>query len=274
MNTAEILQSSMLDILFEGKNKTYGAYELRATYNKRIVVAIVSTLVVAILFMVSSVIAGKSNRHSVVQFVDDVVLDKFDEAENQKEIPPIQSKQEFPKEAMSQYNVPEIVQDELVNDDNSIENIEILEDTKIGNINKAGIKGDDLVEPPVENTTGVIGAIKEDDEIDKVFTVVQIPSEFPGGVQGWSKYLERNLNRDLPVENGAPPARYTVIVSFIVDKNGNISEVKAENDPGFGVTAEAIRVIAKGPNWKPAIQNGQPVIYRHKQSITFQVSEE
>jgi D-alanyl-D-alanine endopeptidase (penicillin-binding protein 7) len=61
---------------------------------------------------------------------------------------------------------------------------------------------------------------------------------------------------------------------FIVSKTGDISDVTAENDPGYGTKAEAIRVITKGPKWKPAVQNGRNVIYRHKQSITFQVSEE
>ena len=104
--------------------------------------------------------------------------------------------------------------------------------------------------------------------------VVQIPAEFPGGIKGWSKYLERNLNSSLPVDNGAPSGRYTVVVSFTVNKAGVISDVVAENDPGYGTKNEAIRVIAKGPNWKPAVQNGRNVIYRHKQSITFLVADE
>ena len=66
----------------------------------------------------------------------------------------------------------------------------------------------------------------------------------------------------------------TVTVSFLVDKNGNISQVQALNDPGYGCAQEAVRVIQKGPKWTPAIQNGRNVIYRQKQSITFQVSEQ
>lgn len=115
---------------------------------------------------------------------------------------------------------------------------------------------------------------KESNYNNKIFTVVQIPAEFPGGLPAWVKYIERNLNRDLPVDNRAPPGKYIVIVSFIVDKNGNLSEVKAENDPGYGTAEEAVRVIKKGPLWKPATQNGRYVIYRHRQSITFFVSEE
>ena len=108
---------------------------------------------------------------------------------------------------------------------------------------------------------------------DKVFDVVQIPAEFPGGLQGWTKFLEQKLNRDVPIKNKAPIGKYTVIVSFIVDMNGAISELKAENDPGYGTKEEAVRVMKNSPSWKAAIQNGVNVPYRHKQSITFVVSD-
>lgn len=65
-----------------------------------------------------------------------------------------------------------------------------------------------------------------------------------------------------------------MIVTFIVDKDGKVSDVKAENDPGYGTKEEAIRVIKKGPNWIPANQNGKLVVYRHKQAITFRVTEQ
>ncbi|GAC1536886.1 MAG: hypothetical protein NVS3B15_17250 [Sediminibacterium sp.] len=165
------------------------------------------------------------------------------------------------------------MKDEEVKPDEEIKQVEKLEDTKIGTINQEGTKDEGIVAPPVEKGTGVVEAPKQEEDYDKVFTVVQIPAEFPGGLPAWQKYLERNLNRDLPVENGAPPGKYTVTVSFIVDKSGNISEVQAENDPGYGTKEEAIRVIRKGPAWKPAVQNGRNVIYRHKQGITFLVSE-
>lgn len=115
---------------------------------------------------------------------------------------------------------------------------------------------------------------KATNEYEKVFTIAQEPASFPGGLPAWTKYLERNLNRDLPVNNGAPPGKYTVVISFIVDKEGGLSDIKAENDPGYGTAEEARRMMAKGPSWIPAKQNGLNVIYRHKQSITFQVSEE
>lgn len=109
---------------------------------------------------------------------------------------------------------------------------------------------------------------------DKVFTVTQVPAEFPGGKEGWLKFLEKNLNRDLPVENGAPPGKYTVKLSLIVDKEGNVNNVKAENNPGYGTAAEAVRVIATGPKWIPAKLNGKNVVYRLLTTVTYLISDE
>lgn len=113
---------------------------------------------------------------------------------------------------------------------------------------------------------------KEGSEVikfDHGFTQVQILAEFPGGLPAWTEYLERNLNKDFVKKNGGPPGKYTVVVSFVISKTGTISEVTAENDPGYGTGEEAVRLIEKGPKWKPAMQNGKAVIARHKQSITF-----
>ncbi|MBR2647418.1 MAG: N-acetylmuramoyl-L-alanine amidase [Sediminibacterium sp.] len=109
---------------------------------------------------------------------------------------------------------------------------------------------------------------------DKVFTETQVPASFPGGKAAWLKYLERNLNIDLPVKKGGPPGTYTVIVQFTVHEDGFLSNIKALNNPGYGTAEEAVRVITKGPKWEPAQQNGKKVASIVKQSITFVISEE
>ena len=101
----------------------------------------------------------------------------------------------------------------------------------------------------------------------------QVPAQFKGGLKEWSNYLGEHLNSDIPAKKNAPAGKYTVVVIFIVDLNGDVVNVEAENDPGYGTKQEAIRVIKKAPRWHPAIKNGKPVIYRHRQSITFVVSE-
>ncbi|MGN6619312.1 MAG: M56 family metallopeptidase [Ilyomonas sp.] len=112
------------------------------------------------------------------------------------------------------------------------------------------------------------------DASEKVEKAVQIQAKFPGGIEAWTKYLQRNIKSEVPVLNKAPSGTYTVVVSFIVDKQGNLSDIKAENDPGFGTAAEAVRVISQGPKWIPAVKDERNVIFRQRQSITFQVEEQ
>lgn len=275
MDINKIQSADILDILFDGRNKEYGAYDLRKTYNKRIKASLAGMVLICILMLVGSLIANSSKKTQAQIVVADMELTKVtEEKKPEPPPPPPPPKQEPPKVEMAKFTPPKIVKDEEVKPEEEIKEVEKLADTKIGTINQEGAKDEGVVAPPVEKSTGVVEAPKVEEDYDKVFTVVQIAAEFPGGLPAWTKYLERNLNRDLPVENGAPPGKYTVVVSFIVSKTGDISDVVAENDPGYGTKAEAIRVITKGPKWKPAVQNGRNVIYRHRQSITFQVSEE
>jgi protein TonB len=276
MDINKIASADILDIVFDGRNKEYGAYQLRKTYNKRIKNALIATIAICILLIGGSFLANSGGPKKNEVVVQDVNLEAMKQEEKKPEPPPPPPppKQEPPKVEITKFTPPKIVKDEEVKPDEEIKEVEKLEDTKIGTINQEGAKDEGVVAPPVEKPTGVVEAPKVEEDYDKVFTVVQIAAEFPGGFSAWNKYLERNLNRDLPSENGAPPGKYTVTVSFIVAKDGSISDVTAENDPGYGTKAEAIRVIQKGPKWKPAVQNGRNVIYRHKQSITFQISEE
>ena len=275
MDINKIQSADILDILFDGRNKEYGAYDLRKTYSTRIKLSMAGMLLLCILMLAVSLIANSSKKGAPEIVIADMSLESVKE-EKKPDLPqpPPPPKQEPPKVEITKFTPPKIVKDEEVKPDEEIKEVEKLEDTKIGTINQEGAKDEGIVAPPVEKATGVVEAPKVEEDYDRVFTVVQIAAEFPGGLPAWTKYLERNLNRDLPVENGAPPGKYTVVVSFIVSKTGDISDVVAENDPGYGTKAEAVRVITKGPKWKPAVQNGRNVIYRHRQSITFQVSEE
>jgi len=114
----------------------------------------------------------------------------------------------------------------------------------------------------------------EDGKPMELYTVIQMPPEFNGGLEKWKEFLEKNLKWKIPLKNKAPAGKYTVILKFSVDEEGNLSNIIAENDPGFGTKEEAIRVLSKSPKWKPATQNGKAIKYNHKQSITFLVSDQ
>lgn len=105
---------------------------------------------------------------------------------------------------------------------------------------------------------------------EPIFYTTQKPAESPAG---WSNYLMNNLDRDLPYRNKAVPGKYTVRLSFVVNQNGDVENVIAENDPGYGTAKEAVRVIQNGPKWVPAEQEGKKVNFLVKQTIVFNVSD-
>ena len=273
MDINKILTADVLDLIFEGRYKEYGAYELRKSYNQRLRTALIVMIALTALLAGGAIWSNRAKNSKTEIIVQDVNLTDVNNQEKKAPPPPPPPpppKQEPPKVELAKFTPPKIVKDEEVKKEDEIKEQEKLEEVKISSIDQEGVKLD--VTAPVEVSTGPVGPPEE--ETDKIFTSVQIQSTFPGGSEAWVKFLSRTLNRDLPVENGAPAGRYAVTVSFVVARDGSISDVKAENDPGYGTAAEAVRVIKKGPNWTPAQQNGRNVIYRHRQAIVFQVSED
>jgi periplasmic protein TonB len=119
------------------------------------------------------------------------------------------------------------------------------------------------VPPPVE--------AKEVGGEDLVFQEVEIESTFPGGQKEWVKFLQKNLKADTPAKNGAKAGRYTVVVRFVVGKDGKLSDFVIENNAGYGTGEEVVRMLKKSPKWNPGIQNGTLVSSVKKQPVTFVV---
>lgn len=145
---------------------------------------------------------------------------------------------------------------------------------KYGDKGKNGvieITSKDTKQSSLNNVDKLLIAVS-DTNSKPVFTEAQIEPQFPGGTEAWNNYLAKQLDASVLAKRNAPPGIYTVTLSFIVDENGNLSDIKALNDPGFGAAAEAVRVIKQGPKWLPAIQNGQKVAFASKQKIAFKIS--
>lgn len=275
MEVNKILSSDFLDLLFEDRNKSYGAYDLRKTYNKRLKIALMFTAAVALLALGGSILAGELKKGKGKIEAKEVILTELNQEEEKKPEPPPPPppKQEPPKVEMTKFTPPKIVKDEEVKKEDIPPEQEKLEDTKIAVVSQEGIKDADLAPAVVDEGKQVIEEKKEDDE-NKVFEKVEVEASFKGGEKEWRRYLERNLDANTPVENGAPEGSYTVVVQFIVDKEGKISDVKAMSNHGFGMEEEAAKIIRRGPAWVPAVQNGRNVKAYRKQPITFVVSQE
>jgi protein TonB len=274
MEANKILSTDILDLIFEDRNKAYGAYELRKTYNKRITLALIITAGLAALIFLASFVANNINSKSAKLEVKDVVLENIQQEEEKKvePPPPPPPKQEPPKVEMTKFTPPKIVEDQEVKKEDIPPEVEKLEDTKIDVVSQEGLKDQGLATPPPDEGKQVVEAPKEDE--NKIFEKVEVEAEFPGGLPAWRRYLERNLNAQVPSDAGAPTGSYTVVVKFIVDKGGNISDVKALTSHGYGMEEEAVRAIKRGPKWTPAIQNGRNVNAYRQQPITFVVADQ
>ena len=123
--------------------------------------------------------------------------------------------------------------------------------------------------------TGQRGLLKEYDstgnvKTDSVFDRTLVEAKYEGGEDAWRDFLRKNLNRMVGVEKGVPDGKYTVIIKFIINENGSLEDIRAENNPGYGLAQEAIRVINKSAGkWKPAIQYGRPCKAYRRQPVTF-----
>jgi protein TonB len=162
-----------------------------------------------------------------------------------------------------------------VEDDKVKEEIkEVQEDVKIDVKTQEGVKEEVISKPEEVKGTGVVDVPKKEDDEGKIFTKVEVEAEFPGGQAAWNNFLKKNLNGDVPTDNGAAEGTYTVVVKFVVSKDGSLSDISCESDPGYGICEEAKRVIKKTKNWTPAIQNGRNVNAYRRQPITFLVQSQ
>lgn len=111
------------------------------------------------------------------------------------------------------------------------------------------------------NSQNAYGKITVEFEIDSdsVYTKAQIMGAVPNGDSTWKDSILKKIKTSTFVKNGAKKGKYTVVVQYIVDKEGSISDVKALTNHGYGMERETVKVIQKGPVWKPAPQGGREV---------------
>jgi periplasmic protein TonB len=279
MEISTILTADVLDIIFEGRNKEYGAYELRRSYRRRLVMSIAVMLSVILMLSIGFVFAGKKTLISQEFIIppDDPHLE--DVKEKKKEEPVLRplAKQTPPQvqiRSIKDVTVRIVKDNEFREEDRPPVNTD-LENVKIGNVtNNEGVpdNGENLVPPGDVNGKGIIEAPKKEDaDDDGIFRKVEIESEYPGGLSAWQRFLNRNFR--YPQEAAEGGIQGVVTVQFIVDKDGGVSNVEAISGPEE-LRAEAVRVIKKSGKWTPAIQNGRQVRSYKKQPIVFRLETE
>lgn len=266
MEKEKILSADVLDIIFEGRNKAYGAYALRKHYDERLWKAI-GTMVALLLIIF---VLFKTFKEKEVIYAKEYVMEEnrtgsVKMPEKSKKSTPVPAKSSSAKSGQTS-------------------NIQIVKTA--GPIKSATGPGSNVPDTSGFPGTGTgiktggpfpsdsIGG-KTPDSVQNIvpFVSKMVNASFPGGDVAWKKYLERYLDSETAINHNAPAGVYKVIVVFMVNTQGKISDVKAETNFGYGMEAEAIRVIKKGPDWVPASQNDEKLNVYRRQPVTFIVAE-
>ena len=278
MEANKILQSDLLDLIFEGRNKEYGAYQLRKTYNKRITMALLITAGLAAIIMAITFLskAFASDKDDTVEVRDVVVQNVQQEAPPPPPPPPPPPKAPPPPPQLetAKFTPPVIKKDEEVRKE-EIPPVEKLEQVQVADKTQEGVKDEGLISAPpvVDKGTQVVETKPVEDE-NKVFEKVEIEASVNNAQ--WRRHLESQLQRYIEdaAASGMNPGTYTVNVRFLVERDGSITDVRALNDPGYGLAQGAVEVVKRGPKWSPGEQNGRKVRSYHTQPITFVIQEQ
>jgi len=269
MDTNKILSANILDLIFDNRNKEYGAYELRNTYPKRITKALLITAGILLLLITSLVLFKSSETSKPVFIIEQYMPTNLKPPEVKPDIPKAAKKLQSSQVKTEIVTPPIIVKKEIL--DKPLPEIADLDKVKIGTEKNDGQNNSDTVQLNVEgNRNGKTEVIKVE-EHQEPLRKVEIDAKCSCN---WENFLRRNLNPNVPADNGAPVGNHTIIIQFVVDLDGNVSDIKPLTNLGYGMEQEAIRVLKKATKWEPAIQNGHPVKAFRRQPITFVVTEE
>ncbi len=275
MEPNKILQSDILDLVFEGRNKEYGAYELRKKYNKRITLALLITAGIVAGAIGATLLANEIVPSSNEVVVEDVTLAQIEEPPPPPDVPPPPPPKAPPPPPveLTKFTPPVIKKDEEVQKQ-EMPPQEELPETKIAEITQEGDKDLNITIPPVvEESKGTVqGPVFDENEI---FQKVEIEAKVDQ--RQWRRHLESQLQRYIEdaASQGMNPGQYTVHVRFLVERDGSVADVSVVgSDPGYGLGKGAVEVVKKGPKWSPGEQNGRKVRSYHTQPITFVIAEE
>lgn len=268
------------DIVFEGRNKEYGAYVLRVNSKRRHMKAAIWTLIglFAIGIAVSSYLSVQAyiaeQEAKITDQLDQQMVELADTQEEEEE--EIQEKVEMPEpealpeEILNTVKVTELLisKDEDVKAEDEIKTQDELKETETAFGATDFDKGTDDRNVVREYKNEVIVEEKKP-EPEQVFTAVEQMPQFPGGDAALMKFLSSNINYpQVAMENGV---QGRVIVQFVVTKNGTVGEVKVIRSVDRDLDKEAIRLCKSLPKFIPGKMNGQEVNVWYTLPITFKL---
>jgi len=266
----DILKQEWIDVVFTDRNKNYGAYDLRKqngwNTSKALIIGVAAFVFAISLPTIINIIAGFIPKKEEKVKIVNVVLQPPPPVNKQKPPPP---PPEPPKPKVDQVKFPPPV----VKPDNEVKEqpptVKELEVADPGQKNQKGDPNADIViNTPVGN--GDEKAVTEDE--NKIFTAVEQEPQPAGGIGKFYEYLSKNIRYPAVAKENNIQGK--VFLTFVVEKDGAITDVKVLRGLGSGCDEEAMRVLRAAPKWKPGIQNGRPVRVQYQVPISFALQQD
>lgn len=265
-----LTSSAWTDIIFEGKNKEYGAYRMRQTSAKRhyMAMGVMVVIVIVVIFLptlIDAVKAGlKNDNISEVTELSDLKLE--DQVKEQDQIKQETAPPPPPLKSTIKFTPPEITE-EKINKDDQMKSQDELNESKV-TVSVADVKGTD------EKHGMDIADLKDNkvvvqEEEEKPFVGVEQMPQFPGGERELMSYLSKNIKYPtIAAENGI---QGRVTLRFVVSKTGDITDVNVIKGLDPSCDREAIRVVKSMPKWIPGKQNGRNVPVYYTLPVSFRL---
>lgn len=281
MAKIDLYDPKWVDMVFAGKNKEYGAYQLRKGTSGRNIKSLLILVIAAALvggFLAWKVIEQKQaeEQQAYMEAMELARLQKQAEKEKKKPEkvqPKVEMKKEIPVARETQkFTAPVIKKDELVKEENQVKQMDQLDDkVAVGAEDKEGVK-DRLVEA-VRNDIAVAPppppAEPKPEVSNKVFDVVEVMPSFPGGQGALMQFLSSNIKYPVVAQENGVQGR--VIVGFVVEPDGSISGVNVMRSVDPSLDREATRVVKSMPKWNPGKQNGSAVRVKYTVPVVFRL---
>lgn len=273
MTNKEILQSDLLDIIFEDRNKVYGAYTIRKGYNNRMLIALGAGMSVFLLLIFingfskkqeSSLIVPSDKNEITVRELE-ILKDKPKEPVQPKEV--VKQKPVEPKVATVKFTTPPAIKKDIDVKD-KITAIADIADKRIDDKSGEGVKDKGTVKLPGPLVTAPGGNdnVTQTPTKQSDFVVQEREPEFPGGAEALKKFLGKHLSTPEELQAGE---KKVVKIRFKVDRDGSVTSFEIVTSGGGEFDSEVVRVCKKMPKWTPAIQNGINVPVSYVLPVTF-----
>ncbi|SEL62092.1 energy transducer TonB [Parapedobacter koreensis] len=258
----DIFSQNWLDIIFDGRNKQYGAYVLRRDASKNVNLA----LLIASSIFVVSLLAPLIKSRFFPNAASLTLAHPLDEGFVVELTPPPPIAPEMPEPPSAALPAPRTSQVRMpvpvvVNADRVTEEPPSIAVLQLANPSSQNVVGNPDAAIHIDLPTGNGKADAEVTESgakdDTPFISVEIEPEFPGGMEAFLNYVRQNYRYPpQAVENGV---KGRVVLQFVVERDGSLTGITVVRDLKFGTGEEAIRLLSASPKWNPGIQNGRPV---------------